>query len=571
MKLLLILCLLLAFNVLSQNDTVYINFVEDTDEYVDCKTNFLSNGLYIIQNQDLYALDLPFTIPILPKNQIASNSIRILSNASRMASFGKYHSPSTYYEIIPQVEKDAIIFNSSTGVYRSQLNDLEVLEKHQFYLVPESHYELLDLNQEEEKEEEEEIVDPYSPLRKHAYTSSNVIIDGIFIDERYYYHLSKFFDVHPDLLDFYQKRQEKVNQHIQTEIAAIFQPFYFSQFEVTNGEYREFTNYVKDSIALEILYFSILDDDSAAVLLNTSKKEIKQLDLTDRIENLNNYGFKVPKAFYDNPDYLPYLSELYHPMPTRYYKRREINVDNIIYRLDSLTEIAIYPDTSNFIKITDSINSPLQNMYFWHPAYADYPVVNLNMEQMLAYCHWKEVQVNKKHGKDSIYIHVSPPTIGQYEFAVKQQQQEVYKNIAVDQKNNRFKTYKRDVEAYNYLEKVYEGNQKKIFIKIPLIDRILSHRKIKLINDTLIMNLNGNVSEVVIDKVFQEGLDYYGIESEDNLDSIQYVLGPNYQKNAVIIGDDTYNSIFFKTVKSKNTSNCTTGFRLVYTIEYLNH
>lgn len=166
--------------------------------------------------------------------------------------------------------------------------------------------------------------------------------------------LLAFFKEQPDLLEYYVEKQNKIRQHVQTEIAAIFQPFYISQFEVTNVEYRQFANSIKDSIALEMVYYGADNDDLSLELLDASK---------------------------------------------------------LIYKQDSVTFIAVYPDTTNFDKISSLKYSPLSHMYNWHPAYDNYPVINVNMEQVLAFCHWKEVQVNEKHGTDSSYIHVSPPTI----------------------------------------------------------------------------------------------------------------------------------------------------------------
>lgn len=106
-----------------------------------------------------------------------------------MRNYEKYKSPTLYYTIVPKVDKDKIIFSARKGVYRSQLDDLDVLESNSFYLIPESHYDLLDLNQDKEEEEIEKIVAPYSPLRKHAQS----ITEGIVVEERFYYHSSSFF------------------------------------------------------------------------------------------------------------------------------------------------------------------------------------------------------------------------------------------------------------------------------------------------------------------------------------------------------------------------------------------
>lgn len=47
------------------------------------------------------------------------------------------------------------------------------------------------------------------------------------------------------------------------------------------------------------------------------------------------------------------------------------------------------PDTTLWIKFYPTAYcEPMTNMYFWHPAYNAYPVVNITHEQALAYCEW---------------------------------------------------------------------------------------------------------------------------------------------------------------------------------------
>ena len=63
-------------------------------------------------------------------------------------------------------------------------------------------------------------------------------------------------------------------------------------------------------------------------------------------------------------------------------------------------------------------NEVMTKNYFSNPAYNDYPVVGVSWEQAMAYCDWKNVQVNKllrKLGYNEIKIQL--PTEMQWEFA----------------------------------------------------------------------------------------------------------------------------------------------------------
>lgn len=52
--------------------------------------------------------------------------------------------------------------------------------------------------------------------------------------------------------------------------------------------------------------------------------------------------------------------------------------------------INVYPDTLCWVHdFTYSFNDPMTNMYFWHVAYDDYPVVGVTWQQAKAFCVWR--------------------------------------------------------------------------------------------------------------------------------------------------------------------------------------
>ncbi len=54
------------------------------------------------------------------------------------------------------------------------------------------------------------------------------------------------------------------------------------------------------------------------------------------------------------------------------------------------------PDQYMWIKkFVYAYNEPMTNMYFWHPAYDDYPVVNISRKGAEMYCEWLTIETNK--------------------------------------------------------------------------------------------------------------------------------------------------------------------------------
>ena len=86
-------------------------------------------------------------------------------------------------------------------------------------------------------------------------------------------------------------------------------------------------------------------------------------------------------------------------------------VDNI-KRSDYLVHdaVRIYPDTTVWIKdFKYSYNEPMFNEYFWHPAYADYPVVGISWEQAKAFANWRT-----KYRNDYLRGEKNKTTVGQF-------------------------------------------------------------------------------------------------------------------------------------------------------------
>jgi len=71
-----------------------------------------------------------------------------------------------------------------------------------------------------------------------------------------------------------------------------------------------------------------------------------------------------------------------------YSVRQQKDKDRSVFIVKDV--INVYPDTLAWVHdFTYSFNEPMTNMYFWHPAYDDYPVVGITWKQARAFCVWR--------------------------------------------------------------------------------------------------------------------------------------------------------------------------------------
>lgn len=168
--------------------------------------------------------------------------------------------------------------------------------------------------------------------------------------------------------------------------------FYMDNTEITNNEYRQYVEWVRDSLAHRLIGGEHL---------------IEEGEYGERI----NWKAKIK---WEEEENVETLAELFLPESERFYRRKEIDTRKLnfeYYWVDLKTAaqrdqreqgktdrsvfikkdiINVYPDTLAWIHdYTYSFNDPITSSYFWHPAYDDYPVVGLNWKQARAFCIWR--------------------------------------------------------------------------------------------------------------------------------------------------------------------------------------
>lgn len=196
--------------------------------------------------------------------------------------------------------------------------------------------------------------------------------------------------------------------------------FWMDATEITNNEYRQFTNWVRDSIAAKLMGFikqgqdgnEYVDWKKAATIKWADKSTIEKIDAIIVTPDNRIFGKKEIDA-----EKLEYLSETFDYKAAAY---RDKNVPRSAFITKQ--KIPIYPDTLCWIRdFAYSYNEPMARKYYIHPAYGNYPVVGVNWKQATAFCEWRSRYMNaflesKNRLQECVY---RLPTETQWEYAAR--------------------------------------------------------------------------------------------------------------------------------------------------------
>ncbi len=226
--------------------------------------------------------------------------------------------------------------------------------------------------------------------------------------------------------------------------------FWMDDTEITNAEYRQFIEWVRDSIARQLLgeqypEFIITEDRSGNPL------DPPQIDWTVRIR-------------WTDPDYQMALQDMYIPENERFMGRKELDSRKLFYefwwidyqqaaqRRNSYNHqtqryegsvidpqgneipvqnrsaflfrdrVNVYPDTLVWIRdFTYSYNEPYATRYFWHPGFDEYPVVGVTWKQARAFANWRTKIQNdyqSRRGQPG-FMEYRLPTETEWEYAAR--------------------------------------------------------------------------------------------------------------------------------------------------------
>ena len=240
--------------------------------------------------------------------------------------------------------------------------------------------------------------------------------------------------------------------------------FYMDETEITNSEYRQFVEWVKDSIIRTKLaiaaaevgksakdkgigsyafleadpakltayekymyenYYSVgtSDDPYAARKLDRKKEVIHRTDK------------------YPDSHYAEVMDSLRLPIKEAYNGLRVMNVSKLKFKYSwfdinaaakaktgkrskflKSENIPVYPDTTAWIKdFAYSYNEPMHNDYFWHQAYSEYPVVGVSWNQARSFCAWRTLYKNAyaKKSKTSLVNSFRLPSEAEWEYSAR--------------------------------------------------------------------------------------------------------------------------------------------------------
>ena len=195
-------------------------------------------------------------------------------------------------------------------------------------------------------------------------------------------------------------------QTAQSKTVSV-QAFYMDQTEISNNEYRQFVYWVRDSIAHRLLGEEGMEDHLITVDYYGEDIDPGNINWYERI-------------VWDGDEERETLEAMFYPEHERFYGRKQLDTRKLNYeyywidikaaaqrtnREQGMIDrsvfikkdvINVYPDTLAWVHdFTYSFNEPMTNMYFWHPAYDDYPVVGVSWKQARAFCIWRTQLLNE--------------------------------------------------------------------------------------------------------------------------------------------------------------------------------
>lgn len=230
--------------------------------------------------------------------------------------------------------------------------------------------------------------------------------------------------------------------------------FWMDETEITNDEYKQFVNWVRDSIAYKALIdagrteFALQQGDEVdeedvrinwkkKIPWNSKEEDVQEALYTmyyeDGVElNTTLLHYEYTWIDYDQASLASNRFDVsrgvYPPnaiarVDTSWVDEDGIIRDSTLERplkqakdLTSRRIIGVYPDTLIWVRdFKFAYNEPLLRMYFSHPGYAYYPVVGVTWEQAEAFCHWRTNLFNNNNQIEGQDYRL--PTEAEWEYA----------------------------------------------------------------------------------------------------------------------------------------------------------
>lgn len=198
--------------------------------------------------------------------------------------------------------------------------------------------------------------------------------------------------------------------------------FWMDATEITNAEYRQFTNWVKDSTAHAVLqHYKDVGESGEQVI--DWKQRIKWTD-EDTKQELSAYYVPSAESIWGKEEFdmtklVYHYEDFDYDAMAREYKPGQQQVRSTYKKTH---DVRAYPDTTVWMKMfTYSYNEPITHQYNWYPAFDKYPVVGVTWYQAQAFCNWRTLYWRKYRDSKKMYLEGSfrLPTEEQWEWAAR--------------------------------------------------------------------------------------------------------------------------------------------------------
>ncbi|GAA4324847.1 gliding motility lipoprotein GldK [Mucilaginibacter gynuensis] len=224
------------------------------------------------------------------------------------------------------------------------------------------------------------------------------------------------------------------SQIAQTKQVTV-SPFFMDQTEISNTQYKQYVNWVRDSIAIvnylaDQKYFIQPKAGSGATGQKFINWDYVRKNPVWNFRKGNNNAAKLQTMYYQGQDRIFDRNEVdvrllkynYAVMGLRGAANNKNNKD--MKRSDFILRdtVNVYPDTLVWLSdFAYAANEPMVEGYFSHPAFRNYPVVGVTWRQARAFNVWR-TRFNDSYKDSRGLPHRSPyslPTEAEFEYAAR--------------------------------------------------------------------------------------------------------------------------------------------------------